>query len=210
MLISKLKEVNHIDQHTVLGSTLKEKVLFSWLVLIFFVWGWAGKYSQGPWKWGWVTKAHIFRVFESLSWPHQPLLRGEKEKPGSSSPHVAWHRRKCRCRKEKPLAQDCTVGQQFFTWLNCSWLMPYLSPPLMLGGHLSLLVCYRTTMGNVYSSLNLQVAWQVLSLVGKRVSPFIAFGPSGHWWTRISSCGLILWCTKKTQPSKNCSLWLFP
>lgn len=95
----------------------------------------AGKYSQGPWKWGWVTKAHIFRVFESLSWPHQPLLRGEKEKSGSSSPHVTWHRRKCRCRKEKPLAQDCTMGQQFFTWLNCSWLMPHLSPPLMLGGH---------------------------------------------------------------------------
>lgn len=79
------------------------------------------------------------------------------------------------------------------------WIAPddSLSQPPTDAGRTWELVCYRTTMGNVYSSLNLQVAWQTLSLLGKRVSPFVAFGPSGHWWTRISLCGLILWCTKK-------------
>lgn len=48
MLISKLKEVNYIAQHKVLGSTLKEKVLFSWLVLIFFVWGGQASIPKDP------------------------------------------------------------------------------------------------------------------------------------------------------------------
>lgn len=207
MLISKLKEVNRIAQHKVLGSTLKEKILFSRLVLIFFVWEGTGKYSQGPWIWGWVTKPHIFRVFESLSWPNQPLLRGEKEKSGSSSPHVAWHRRKYRCRKEKPLAQDCTVDQQFFTCLNCSWLMPYLSPPLMLGGHdswsvtgqlwvMSILHWICRWPGN--SFLWLERQWVHLLPLAPVDTDEPGFHPVGSF------------CDAQKKPSKNCSLWLFP